>query len=107
MSTSAILANYKESAYNYYHGVNIMALKEIDMAAELEKSNQDDKSTLYQDIYDAGKALIDFGIVIYDKDKRLCIMNTDFGDYESWCDAADVVLANCKLMSKLGHPDYI
>jgi hypothetical protein len=105
MSTSAILTNYKESEYNYYHGMNIMSLKEMNMEAELEKSK--DKSTLYQDIYDAGKALIEIGIVIYDKNKRSCIINTDFGDYESWCDAADVVLANCKLMSKLGHPDYI
>ena len=106
MSVTSELAGYKESKYNYYQGMNILSLRCVDLANELEKTLEKDKSILYQDIFDAGKALLDIGIIIYDKDKRSYIMNKDFGDYDAWHSSSDVILENCKLMAKLGHPDY-
>lgn len=104
---SNILSNYKESEYNNFHGMNIMSLRYVNMVDELDKYQGNDKSKLYQSIFDAGKALIDIGIVVYDKNKHSYILNTDFGDYDAWHNSADVISENCKLMAKLGHPDFI
>ena len=106
MSVTTVLAGFKERTHNYYQGMNIMSIRGIDLANVLEKTLQKDKPILYQDIFDAGKALLDVGIVIYDKDTRSYIMNKDFGDYDSWHTSSDIILENCKLMAKLGHPNY-